>query len=492
MLAIMPYAHFERLTALDESFLDLEDHDTHMHIGAVSIFDPGELTTAAGGVDFARLFRLVESRLHRIPRYLQRVVQTPLFGHPVWVDDTHFNLNYHLRHTRLPAPGDERMLKRLAGRLMSQELDRSKPLWEMWVVEGLQGGRFAVITKVHHCMIDGIGSVELAGSVMRVTPDPDPHEDEPPPRWMPRSTPSPVELLFADLAYRATAPLQLARLAAGFLSAPRDAWRGTVEGLRGIGEVLAAGLSPASPTPLNVPTGPHRRFDWTATDLGAVRKIKESLGGTVNDVVLAVLSGALRRFLSRRGEDVDHLDFRAMLPVNVRTDATRRQMGNRVAMIRACLPLDERDPRRRLERVIAETTQSKHSHQASGIQVIEEISDRTFSSLFVDFARLTAYSRPYNLIVTNVPGPQFPLYLLGSRLVACHPLVPLFRNQALGVALFSYDGTIFWGFNADWDALPDLHDLVAAVDREFVALCEAANASAPHSPAARTAGQAAG
>ncbi|MEW6268712.1 MAG: wax ester/triacylglycerol synthase family O-acyltransferase [Thermodesulfobacteriota bacterium] len=482
----MPYAHYERLTALDESFLDIEDRDTHMHIGAVSVFEGGELVRPDGGLDFARLYRLVEGRIHRIPRYLQRIVRTPLLGHPVWVDDTHFNLAYHVRHTRLPAPGDERMLKRLAGRLMSQELDRGKPLWEMWLVEGVEGGRFAIITKVHHCMIDGVGSVELAGSLMRVTPDADPHEDEPAPRWMPRSTPSPVELLFADLAYRATAPLDLARR---LLSSPRAAWHGALEALQGIREVLTAGLSPASPTPFNVPTGPHRRFDWATMDLGAVREIKARLGGTVNDVVLAVMSGALRRFLSRRGEDVDTLDFRAVLPVSVRSETSRRQMGNRIAMLRACLPVDEPDPRRRLERVIAETTRSKGSRQSSGIQAIEAISDRTFSSLFVDLERLTEMARPYNVIVTNVPGPQFPLYLLGSRLLAVYPLVPLFPNQALGVALFSYDGTLFWGFNADWDALPDLHDLVTAVEHELGKLHRAAEGAAPGATAA---GQATG
>jgi WS/DGAT/MGAT family acyltransferase len=325
-------------------------------------------------------------------------------------------------------------------------------------------------------MIDGVGSVELSGSMMRTTPEPDPHEDEPPSRWLPRPAPGPLELLWADVAHRVTAPLEVAYRIA---SAPRSTCASALVAARGLGEILTSGLSSASPTVLNVPTGPHRRFDWTTMDLAAIRAIKSRLGGTINDVVLAVLSGALGRFLFHRGEDVAKLDFRALLPVNVRTDANRKQLGNQVAMIKARLPIDETDPRRRLERVVAETTLGKRSQQASGMQTLEEISDRTFSSLYVEFARLAARLRPCNMIVTNVPGPQFPVYLLGARMVACHPLVPLFREQALGVALFSYDGKIFWGFNAGWDAVPDLHELVRGVERSFADLCEAARANDP-------------
>src|SRR5512134_242786 len=190
----MAYSHFERLSALDDSFLEIEDGTTHMHIGAVAVFEGGPLLTAEGGIDIDRVRAMMESGIHRIPRYRQRLIWTPVFGQPVWVDDPRFNLAYHVRHTHLPKPGDDRLLKRLAGRLMSQQLDRGKPLWEMWIVEGLEGDRFAIVTKAHHCMIDGVGSVELTGSVMRPTPDEDPRLAEPPPRWMPRPAPSPREL----------------------------------------------------------------------------------------------------------------------------------------------------------------------------------------------------------------------------------------------------------------------------------------------------------
>ena len=465
----MAYTHAERLSALDQSFLALEEGRSHMHIGGVAIFEAGPLKTASGGIDIDRIMRLMEAGLYRIPRYRQRLAWTPGFKHPVWIDDPLFNLAYHVRHTHLPRPGDERLLKRLAGRLMSQELDRGKPLWEMWVVEGLEGDRFAIVTKAHHCMIDGVGSVELTGSVMRPTPDEDPRLAEPPPRWIPRPAPSPRELWLREAWHRTTAPLALARLVRDAVSAPRAAFATATTTAAGLADAVAASFRPSSPTPFNVEIGPYRRFDWTAMDLGRIREIKGRLGGTVNDVVLAIFSGALRRFFHRRGLAVDGLDFRAMLPVNVR--AGDQSMGNRVAMMAVRLPLDAADPRERLARVVAETTRVKQSHQAAGIQALEELSDRTFTSIVTEFARMAVRSQPYNVVVTNVPGPQFPVYVLGARMLACYPVVPLFQNQALGLALFSYDGRLYWGFNSDWDVVPDLHDLVAAVEHELDALC---------------------
>ncbi len=470
----MTYSHAERLSALDTSFLTLEDQNAHMHIGAVAFFDAAPLAGPSGGVDIDRVRRLMEAGLHRIPRYRQRIDRMPLLGHPIWVDDDRFNLAYHMRHTHLPAPGDERQLKRLAGRIMSQALDRGKPLWEMWVVEGVEGNRVALITKAHHCMIDGVGSVELTGSIMRPTPDPDPRLDEPAPRWVARPVPGAVRLLGSEVTRHASDVLGAINRARQALTDPRAAVRSLLETTRGIGEALGAGLRPASPTPLNVEIGPHRRFDWTSMDLATVKHIRSRFGGTVNDVVLAIVAGALRRFLRRRGVAVDMLDFRAMVPVNVRAQEERSHMGNRVAMLVARLPLDEHDPQTRLSRVTQETTALKRSHQAQGIQTIEELSDHTFTTLFTLFARVAAASRPFNLVVTNVPGPSFPVYVLGSRMSACFPLVPLYQNQALGIALFSYDGRLWWGFNADWDALPDLHDIVEAVNHEIASLARLA------------------
>jgi WS/DGAT/MGAT family acyltransferase len=470
----MPYTHAERLSALDLSFLELEDANAHMHIGAVSLFDATPVTRPDGGIDIDRIRTLMEAGMYRIPRYRQRVAYIPLLRHPVWVDDDRFNLAYHLRHTHLPRPGDERTLKRLAGRIMSQQLDRGKPLWEMWVVEGVEGNRFAIISKVHHCMIDGVGSVELTGSVMRPTPDHDPRLDEPAPRWIPRPIPNARRLLAGELFHRALEPLTAVTQ---MRAALRDL-RGTAQAIAtaglGVGEAIASGFRSASPTPLNVEIGPHRRFDWTSMDLAALKQVRAKLGGTLNDVVLAIVAGALRKFFRRRGVAVEGMDFRAMVPVNVRPAGEHEALGNQVAMLVARLPLDQRDPGERLARVVEATTVMKRSRQARGVQALEEISDHTFTTLFTLFGRLAASARPFNLVVTNVPGPQFPAYILGSQMVGCYPLVPLFRGQALGVALFSYDGRLYWGFNADWDALPDLHDFVEAIEEEFLTLARAA------------------
>jgi WS/DGAT/MGAT family acyltransferase len=487
----MPYTHAERLTALDQSFLALEDTNAHMHIGAVALFDATPLAGPSGTLDMDEMRRLMEAGMHRVPRYRQRLAWIPVLEHPVWVDDDRFNLDYHVRHTHLPAPGDERQLKRLAGRIMSQQLDRGKPLWEMWVVEGVEGNRFAIISKVHHCMIDGVGSVELTGSVMRPTPDRDPRLDEKPPRWLPRPAPSPRQLLAGELFHRVLEPIAGATRVRAAVRDPRATARAMVDTAAGVVEAVVAGFRPASPSPLNVDIGPHRRFDWTSMDLATVKEIGHELGGKVNDVVLAIVSGALRRFLRRRGINVDRLNFRAMVPVNVRAGDERDEMGNRVAMLVVRLPLDAHDARERLARVVRETGAMKRSRQAVGVQALEDVSDHTFTTLFTLFGRLAAASRPFNLVVTNVPGPQFPVYVLGARMTACYPLVPLFRNQALGIALFSYDGRLYWGFNADWDALPDLHDVVEAVDAEAAALARAAGVQVGVTPAAAAPGTAA-
>lgn len=470
----MAYTHYERLSALDASFLHLEDENCHMHIGAVALFTGAPLATAEGGVDIERIRNAIAAGIHRIPRYRQRLMWIPGAGHPVWVDDARFNLAYHVRHTHLPRPGSERLLKRLAGRIMSQALDRGKPLWEMWIVEGVEGDRFAIITKIHHCMIDGVGSVELTGTVMRPTPDPDPRLEAPPPQWLPRPSPSAARLVVDELCHRATMPFTLADAVRRAILEPRRTATRLYQAVEGIGEALTAGALPASPTPLNAPIGPHRRFDWLEMDLDAVKNVKARLGGTINDVVLAILAGALRRFLRQRGLQVDQLEFRAMLPVNVRTRENQESLGNRVAMMVGRLPLEEHDPVRRLERVIHETQELKRSRQAVGVQTIEELSDNSFTTLFTLFSRMAAFVRPFNVVVTNVPGPSTPAYMLGAPMIACYPLVPLFRDQALGVALFSYAGRLYWGFNADWDLLPDLHDLVAAADAEFTALQQVA------------------
>jgi diacylglycerol O-acyltransferase / wax synthase len=467
-----PDSHYERLSALDASFLDVEDRCAHMHIGSVAIFESGPATGPGRGIDPESVHHLVSVALEGVPRYRQRVETMPLLGHPVWVDDASFNLHYHLRHTRLALPCDERQLKRLAGRLMSQQLDRGKPLWETWFIEGLEGDRFAIVAKVHHCMVDGIGSLEVTTATLRTEPGPDPRLAGQPQPFVPRPVPAGRDLLLGELRYRAGGALGFIGTSAGALFRPREA----VETVTGVVEGIATGFGAASSTPFNVEIGPHRRFDWTAMDLGVVRAVKGRLGGTVNDVVLAVVAGAMRRYLGQRGVDVDRLDFRAMVPVNLR--AGSEGVGNRVASVVARLPVEEPDARQRFERVRRETEAVKHSHQIDAGRAIEDITDWSFTTLLGQMTRLAMASQPFNLVVTNVPGPQFPLYFLGARMLECYPLVPLFHNQALGIALFSYDGRLFWGFNADWDAVPDLHELVGAVDEEFRLLVSTAGLEA--------------
>jgi WS/DGAT/MGAT family acyltransferase len=340
-------------------------------------------------------------------------------------------------------------------------------LWELWFVEGVEDNRFAVISKIHHCMIDGIASVDLLSGLMG--PDRD-HVTASSGQWLPRPAPSPARLLVDEALRRAALPLTVARGGQRLVSAPRRTIAAAREAVEGLAEAVRAGLTPASATPLNCDIGPHRRFDWVRFDLDAVKDIKNRLGGTLNDVVLAIVAGAMRRFLRRRGEQVEDLDFRAMVPVNVRAEGDHGHLGNRVSFLLAPLPLGEPGPAQRLRRMVETMQRLKHSKQRQGAEVLEEISDQVSSSLFIAFARLGARSRSYNMVVTNVPGPQFPVYLQGSRLREIYPLVPLFTNQALGIALFSYDGGLYWGFNADWDSVPDLHDMVSAVEAEFGAL----------------------
>jgi WS/DGAT/MGAT family acyltransferase len=458
----MAAPHYERLTALDASFLAIEGENCPMHVGAVAVFAPGPLLSPGGGFDIERFAKFVESVL--APRYRQRLAWMPVTGDPVWVDDARFNLHYHLRHLSLPHPGDERQLKRLAGHVMSLPLDRSRPLWELWVVEGLAQGGFAVITKTHHCMVDGVGTSDLMAASMQLRPDTSVSE---PRRWEPRPAPGGLRLLAGELARRAGLSLAAVGAAAGAVTHPLRALSAVRESVVSLGEIVGAGLHRASPTCLNLEIGPHRRFDWLRYDLDAVKQVKNRLGATVNDVVLANAAGALRSFLIQRGEDVAKLDFRAMVPVSIRTQDERGRFGNRLVTVAVPLPLGEPDARARLAQVALSTKRVKASRQAGGMEIMEEISDWGLTRLFTQFARLAALSRPFNVVVTNVPGPQVEAYLLGSPLREAYPLVPLFENQALGIALFSYHGGLFWGLNADWDALPDLHVLAEALALDF-------------------------
>lgn len=466
---------YSRLTALDRVFLDIEDRVTHMHVGGTCIFDGEPLRSGDGGINGDLIREYIESRLHLMPRFRQRLAYTPIEGHPIWVDDDSFNIRYHVRHASLPRPGTARQLKRLVGWINSQQLDRGKPLWEMWVIEGLHDGRFALVNKSHHCMIDGVSGADLMGVLL--TPNQAVRTTEPH-RWYPQPQPSGAALLADAVWHRAVAPLRSVGSAGKrAVSRPRDGMASVADTLSALGQTIQAAASPAMPTPFNRLIGSQRRFDWYSMDLREVKEIKNRLGGTVNDVVLCVVAGALGRFLVARGIPQHALrrgPFRIFCPVNTREATEHGMLGNRVSNILATVPISQRDPVRRLHEVSRVMADSKGSHQSRGTELIEEISEWTTPRLLGGIVRLMARSRPYNLVVTNVPGPQIPLYLLGASMLEMYPLVPLFSDQGLGIALFSYAGSIFWGFNADRDLIPDLHDFVRAVEESFVELQEAA------------------
>ncbi len=470
-------AHYERLSYLDNSFLALETRSTHMHVAGIALFEADPLRNEQGGIDTERIRRLVESKLHLIPRYRQRLAWVPFEKHPAWVDDEHFNIDYHVRHYSLPRPGTFDQLRSLIGLIMSQQLDRSKPLWEFNVVEGLDNDQFAIVSKIHHCMIDGIAGVDLMAVLLNLTPTEEILDPEP---FVPRPAPSGSELLIRETARRTGRTLAALRSVRQMTEDARGLVEEGVHRTRAAGYSLASGwLTTASKTPLNGRVGPNRLFGTLTTPLTAIKEIKNAVGGSVNDVVLATVAGAVRRYLrDTQGFDTDGLDFRAMAPVSVRSHDQRGTLGNHVAMWLVSLPVDEGDPLRQYELVRKATQHLKETDQALGAATLVRLSAGAPATLVSMASRLAAGVRPFNMTVTNVPGPQFPLYLLGSEMVGSYPLVPLWQAHGVGVALFSYAGTVYWGFNADYDIVPDVDVFANAVDSAFADLHKAAKSGA--------------
>jgi diacylglycerol O-acyltransferase len=461
----------DRLTGLDSSFLHLENGVAHMHVAAATILE-------GRAPAYDRLTEQIVSRLHLVPRYRQRLAFVPFGqGRPVWVDDPYFNVAFHLRHTALPSPGGDQQLKQLCGRIFSQALDRSRPLWELWLVEGLADDRFALLSKTHHALVDGISGVDIVTVLFDTSPDP---AGVAPERERPlRPLPSDAQLLADALRERVTAPAEIARSVRAALRGPRQLAARLGGAVCGLTAVAAAGLHSAPPSPLNVRIGPHRRFTWVRSDLQEFKAVKNALGGTVNDVVLTAVSGALGRYLRGRGESIDHMVLRAMVPVSVRVDVERGALGNRVAAMWAALPIGEPDPVRRLQRISEEMSHVKESGQAVGAQVLTELTGFAPPTIMSQAARVSAHQRMFNLVVTNVPGPQLPLYMLGHRLLEIFPMVPLAANQALGIAIMSYDGQLNFGLNADYDALPDIELLASHLSDSIAELRQAAAAVTP-------------
>jgi diacylglycerol O-acyltransferase len=458
--------HKDRLSAIDASFLHQEKQASHMHVGALVIFEG----PPPAREDFVAH---IESRLGLVPRYRQRLA-FPRFemGRPFWVDDPSFNLDYHVRHTALPRPGSEEQLRQLVGRIFSQRLDRSKPLWEVWLVQGLEGNRFALISKTHHALVDGVSGVDIATVLFDLQPVPAEIEEEEP--WTPEPVPSDVELVAEGVKGLVRTPVSLAARALGALQHPARSAAQVREAAEGVGEVVWAGLNPAPDVPLNVEIGPHRRVWWVRSGLADFKEIKNALGGTVNDAVLTVVAGALGRWLRTRGVRSQGLELRALVPVSIRTETEQGSLGNRIAAMRGPLPVYVEDPVERLRLVQDAMGNLKQSKQALGAEVISGLQDFAPPTLLAQASRLNFSTRLFNLIVTNVPGPQFPLYLLGREMDEIVPIAFLPENQALAIAIMSYNGKVDFGLLADYDAMPDLEDLARMVDESLAELLEAA------------------
>jgi WS/DGAT/MGAT family acyltransferase len=475
----------DRLTALDSSFLHLEDNQpSHMHVASVTIFE-GEAP------DYDDFVHGVEERLHQVPRYRQKLAFVPLGqGRPRWVDDPTFNIRYHVRATALPPPGGEEQLRTLAGRVFSQRLDRDKPLWEIWLVEGLDDDRFAILSKTHHSLVDGVSGADLMTVLFDLTPD----SSEPPAAletWEPRPVPTSSQLLAEALFERATEPREFVRTVRHAFRGPRQFARNTFEAVGGLSALARGTLRPAPATPYNGPIGPHRRFTWVRVRLGDIKAIKNALGGTVNDVVLATVTGALRRHLHARGVSTQNLTLRAMVPVSVRSDLEKGALGNRVAAMMAPLPVWCDNELVRLDVVRDAMQNLKSSGQAVGAEVLTRIGGFAPPTILAQATRIGARQRAFNLVVTNVPGPQFPLYVQGHEMLDVFPMVPLATNQRIGIALMSYNGAINFGLIGDYDTMPDLEQFAAYLAASLEELADAAGVTLSDvgiGPEARTAG----
>jgi WS/DGAT/MGAT family acyltransferase len=455
----------------------MERAGAHMHVASTLIFE--------GTPPSHEEFRdHIASRLHLVPRFRQKLRFVPLHqGRPVWVDDPYLNLDYHVRRTALPAPGSEEQLRNLASRIFSQQLDRTKPLWELWLVEGLEGNRFSVVGKSHHALVDGVSGVDITTVLFDVEKEP----GEPPvrpPKWAPRPEPTDLKLLGDALRERATSPREIVRGVRAALRGPRQVARG----IGATGKMIGAGVSAPS-TPFNVEIGPHRRLAFVRTDLGDLKQVKNAYGGTVNDVVLSIVTGALGNYLRARGHDTANLEIKAMVPVSVRAEEERGALGNRISAMMAPLPVWCQNPVERLRLVTATMGDLKGSGQAVGAEILTRIADFAPTTIASQAARLQPAQRFFNLVVTNVPGPQFPLYVLGREMKAIFPMVPLARRQALCVGIMSYNGQINFGLVGDFDAMADLDsfalDLEAAI-KEIVDQTPMRKRGAQRTTSART------
>lgn len=447
----MPQRHMDRLTSFDTSFLVNEKDNAHMAIGAV-------LMCEGPAPDQADFLTHIRSRVHQLPRLRQRLLYPPLgCGTPFWVDHHEFDIHRHVRRIALPAPGSEPQFRALVGELLAPPLDRSKPLWELILVEGFEEDRFAIVYKTHHAMADGISAVDIGMLLFDVEPNATPGRDEVP--WSPTPTPSRRALLGRAGAGVGGTLAGAVRWLRRALAEPGRAARRAADGLAGLWEVTWNLARPAPRMSFNTGPGPGRSFSWATFDLADFKRLKNALGGTVNDVTLAVAAGAMRGWLLERGEAVDGLELKALVPVSIRTENEHGELGNKLTAMRGPLPVGVADPVQRLGAVTAAMDSLKASKQPLGAEAIWGLNDwfRDFAPplLLGPTAAINFSTRLFNLLVTNFPGPQMPFYVLGRELTAIYPVGFLAHRHALAIAILSYNGQVSFGLLADPEALPD-------------------------------------
>ncbi len=456
----------EPLSPLDESFLHLETEYSQMHIGSLAIFE-------GPPPDIADVAAMIERKLHLVPRYRQKVRFVPLaISRPRWIDDPHFHLPYHVRHTALPAPGGEEQLRTLVGRVMSQRLDRARPLWEMWVIEGLGEGRWAVLSKIHHCMVDGIAGSDLLTVILDRERDAEP---PPAPAWRAGPEPSTAAVVAQAVIERLTSPVEIYRSAEAAIRAPQQQAVRLLDAAHGLAAMRGL-VRRTPPLSINGPLGPHRRWAWARSRLTDVKAVRAALGGTVNDVLLAVITNGFRELLVGRGEDPGALVLRTLVPVSVRAPAQRGQYDNRVSAMFAELPIGIEDPVERLGAIRVQMEHLKESKEAVAGEVLTSLGGFAPPMLLALGERVAAHvgQRNVNTVTTNVPGPREPLYAAGRRMLEAFPYVPLGGNVRVGVAIYSYDGGLNFGVTGDYDTAPDLDVLCAGIETGLADLLAAA------------------
>jgi WS/DGAT/MGAT family acyltransferase len=454
----------DRLSALDCAFLQIENETQQMHVGWLMAFD-------GPAPDYPRFCAHIDARLDALTRYRQRIQPMPLgVARPLWVDDPHFSLAHHLRHTALPRPGDEAQLRALCGRVMGQRLDRDRPLWEMWLVEGLPRRRWAVLSKVHHAMIDGVSGSDVLQLMLDVDPEAPPAG---PSSWKPAPAPSRRDLLGSSAAWTARLPAEIARAATRAARSPIESTRAAAARAYGVGQLGRAATHPTSV--LNGPLGPHRRWAWARGDLAEVKAVKNATGATVNDVVLAAVTGGFRRYLDGRGETVEDDLLRALVPVSLRLPHEHGQLGNRVTAVLAELPVGLADPLDRLAAVSGQLDHLKRTGAAAGIDAVFSAADFLPVGLMVVGGRVVARTgqRLVNAVTTNIPGPQQPLYLLGHRMREVFPYVPVAEGVRISIGIATYNGRVAFGLTGDDDAVPDLEVLAEATGESLAELVAA-------------------